>query len=69
MPVRALGLVLVVPRPVCTQHIDPMAGRPLDPDKPVCITSCWGVEADPFFVDFCPQPTDFCSRPYIYTES
>ena len=66
LSVRALGLVLVVSRPVCIKHPDPMAGRPLDPDKPVCFTSCRGVEADPkifslFFVEFCPRPPDFCS--------
>ena len=55
-----LGFVLVVSRLVCTKHPDPMAGQPLDPDKPNCFTSCRGVEANPiishlFFVDFCPD--------------
>ena len=47
MSVWALGLVLVVSRPVCTKYPDPMAGQPLDPDKPICFMPCQGVEADP----------------------
>ena len=45
----------------CTKHPDPKAGRPLDPDKPGCITSCWGGETDPdysrpFLWIFVPEP-------------
>ena len=66
MSVRALGLVLVVSRPICTKDPDPTAGQPLDQDRPVCFTSCRGVKADPkisrLFGGFFP-------RPYNNTES
>ena len=44
-----------------------MAGRPLDPDKPVCFTPCRGVEADPktsrlFLWIFIPDPPTFAAN-------
>ena len=65
LSVRALGLVLVVSRPVCTKHPDAMAGWPLDADKPVCLTSCWGVETTQkfpaFLWIFVPNPPTFAA--------
>ena len=47
LSVRASGLVLIVSRPVCTNHPNPKAGWPLDTDKPACIMSGRGGETDP----------------------
>ena len=63
----ALGLVLVVSRPVCTKHPDSKAGQPLDTDKPGCITSGWGGETDPqisrlFSEDLCLRPSNFAAN-------
>ena len=54
-----LGLVVVVSSLVLQKVYQLKSGRPLDPDKPGCITSCRGRETNPklsrpFFVDFCP---------------
>ena len=49
LSVKGLGLVQIVSRPVCINHPDFTADRPLDPDQSLCITSYRGVEAHPKF--------------------
>ena len=51
----------------CTKYPDPKAGRPLDQDKPVCITSYQGGKPTQIFPSlfcgFLSLNPDFCSQP------